>query len=260
MLMTFGICISVNAYILCLHSSLNLLKLESLLKSTRRERLRKATFTEIKSIAWKQIAKSGAPSLSLRAIARGMGMTPPALYRYYQDRNALVTALVEDAFDDFANAMEVARDVFKPDDHVGRFRAIGFAYRAWAIKHPQRFALIFGTPIPGYQISGNPGTAAQRSFLILVGVIGDAYQAGRFNLAPDYEALTPTLQARFEIFCKMGLPYPPIVMQLALASWSWIHGLTTLEVLGELPSFLEDNVDDFVHFEMEAFINRLGLE
>jgi AcrR family transcriptional regulator len=230
------------------------------LKPTRRERLREATYEEIKSTAWKQIAKSGAPALSLRAIARDMGVTPPALYRYYKDRNALVTTLVEDAFDDFANAMEAARNACKPDDHVGKFRAIGFAYRAWAVKHPQRFALIFGTPIPGYQISGNPGTAAQRSFLILVGVIGDAYQADRFNLSSEYEALTPSLQARFEVFRKMGLPYPPIVMQLALASWSWIHGLTALEVLGELPSFLEENIEDFIRFEMEAFINRLRLE
>ena len=230
------------------------------MKTNRRERLREATYTEIKTTAWKQIAKLGAPSLSLRAITREMGMTPPALYRYYKDRNDLVAALVEEAFGSFADALEAARDACKPDDHVGRFRAIGHAYRIWATKYPQRFSLIFGTPIPGYQISGNPGTAAQRSFLILVGVVGEAYQAGRFNLHPDYEALTPTLEARFEVYRQMGLPYPPIVMQMALASWSWIHGLTTLEVLGELPSFLEENVDDFFRFETEAFIDRLGLK
>ena len=230
------------------------------MKTTRRERLREATYEEIKSIAWKQIAKFGAPALSLRAITREMGMTPPALYRYYKDRNDLVTALVEEAFGSFADALEAARDACKPDDHVGRFRTIGLAYRTWATKYPQRFSLIFGTPVPGYKISGNPGTAAQRSFLILVGVIGEAYQAGRFHLSPDYEVLTPALQARFEVFRQMGLPYPPIVMQLSLASWSWIHGLTTMEVLGELPSFLEEDVDDFIYFEMEAFINRLGLK
>ena len=229
------------------------------MKLTRRERLREATYEEIKSVAWQQIAESGAPSLSLNAIAREMGMTTPALYRYYQDRNDLVTALVEEAFDSFADALEAARDACPLDDHAGRFRAIGLAYRQWAVTYPQRFILIFGTPIPGYKVSGNPGTAAQRSFLVLVGVIGEAYQAGKFHLSPGYEAITPALLARLEVFRPMGMPYPPIVMQLALASWSWIHGLTSLDVLGELPSFLEDNVDDFVRFELHAFMERLGL-
>ena len=230
------------------------------MKQNRRERIREATYEEIKSAAWQQIAEFGAPSLSMRAIAREMGMTAPGLYRYYKDRDDLVDALVEEAFDSFADALERSRDACPPDDHVGRFRAIGLAYRGWAVSHPQRYILIFGTPIPGYQVSGNPGTAAQRSFLILVEVIGEAYQAGKFKLSPDYEALTPALQTRLEVFRQMGLPYPPVVMQLTLACWSWIHGLTSLEVLGELPSFLGENVSDFVRFEMDALIKRLGLE
>lgn len=230
------------------------------MKLSRRERLRKETYEEIKSVAWRQIAEQGAPSLSLSAIAREMGMTTPALYRYYKDRNDLVTALVEEAFGSFADSLEAARDARPPGDHAGRFLAVGLAYRRWAAAHPQRFILIFGTPIPGYEISGDPGTAAQRSFMILVDVIGEAYQAGRFQLPPDYEALTPPLNERYQIFLEMGLPYPPIVMHLSLASWSRIHGLTSLEVLGELSSFLGDHTDEFVQFEMEAYCRRLGLE
>src|SRR5512136_194807 len=105
----------------------------------RRERLRTAAIEEIKATAWQQIAEQGAASLSLREIARRMGMTAPAIYRYYPDRDALVTALIIDAFAAFAEAMETARDALPPGDHVGRFRAIATAYRRWAVTNPQKY-------------------------------------------------------------------------------------------------------------------------
>jgi AcrR family transcriptional regulator len=90
----------------------------------RREKRRAATVDEIRATAWKQIGEMGAASLSLRGIAREMGMTAPALYRYYKDRDALVTALLVDAFTAFGNALEGARDARAAEDHVGRFRAM----------------------------------------------------------------------------------------------------------------------------------------
>ena len=78
----------------------------------RREKKRMATLDEIRATAWKQIGEMGAASLSLRGIAREMGMTAPALYRYYKDRNALVTALLIDAFTAFGNSLEAARDAY----------------------------------------------------------------------------------------------------------------------------------------------------
>src|SRR5512145_236506 len=102
-----------------------------MMNSTRREKRRNATQDDIKSTAWKQVAEQGAASLSLRAIAREMEITAPALYRYYKDRDALVTALLIDAFDSFSAALESARDECKPDDHVGRLRAISKAYFLW---------------------------------------------------------------------------------------------------------------------------------
>jgi len=98
---------------------------------TRRERIRTATIDEIKSTAWKQATEQGAAALSLRAIAREMGMTAPGLYRYYPDRDALVTALLMDAFDSFSAALETARDNCAADNHIGRFRAICKAYFEW---------------------------------------------------------------------------------------------------------------------------------
>src|SRR3972149_6830265 len=105
----------------------------------------------IKETAWKQIAEFGPPALSLRAIARELKITAPAIYNYFPDRDALVTALIIDAFISFGDWQLEARDSVSPEDFVGRFRAIGIAYRNWAHTYPQRYQLIFGTPIPGYE-------------------------------------------------------------------------------------------------------------
>jgi len=222
--------------------------------------MRIATHEEIIATAWKQIAETGAPALSLRAIAREMGMTAPALYRYFKDRNALVTALIIDAFNSFSEGLETARDACPTDDHAGRFRNISLAYVWWGVANPQRYLLLFGTPLPGYWMDEEAAPAAQRAFLVLQGVIGEAYLAGKIHLPPEYEALTPGLQARFEVLRQLGVPYSPVVTQLALASWSMIHGLTSLLLYGYLPSFLEDKAEDFICFELEKFMRTLGLE
>ena len=130
------------------------------MNTERRERFKETTREEVKAVAWGQIAKHGAPALSLRAIAREMGLTAPALYRYFRDRDALVTALVIDAFNSFADALETGRNSRPENDHAGRLQAIGKAYRTWAVAFSQRYTLIFGTPIRGYCPS--PETAPAR--------------------------------------------------------------------------------------------------
>src|SRR5512133_4029030 len=105
----------------------------------------------IKETAWKQIAEFGATALSLRAIARKLNISAPAIYNYFPDRDALVTALIIDAYTSFGDSQLEARDAIPVDDVKGRMSAIGMAYRNWALTHPQRYQLIFGTPIPGYE-------------------------------------------------------------------------------------------------------------
>src|SRR5436190_16826430 len=104
----------------------------------------------IKETAWKQIAESGAAALSLRAIARDLKITAPAIYNYFPDRDAMVTALIIDAYTSFGDSQIEARDTLPLENMIGRMRAVGVAYRKWAHTYPQRYQLIFGTPIPGY--------------------------------------------------------------------------------------------------------------
>src|SRR6266487_2999181 len=216
-----------------------------------REKKRSATLDEIRATAWKQIGEMGAAALSLRGIARDMGVTPPALYRYYKDRDALVTALLMDAFTAFGDTLEAARETLVVDDHPGRFRAIARAYFQWAVENPQRYALLFGTPIQGYLFADELGPIAQRSFLILQGVIGEAYNAGKIIGESTTIQLPISLKSQYEVLKKAGMPYEPIVTHLALSVWSMVHGMTSLYLYNYLTSFLQEEVEAFVDFEIE---------
>ena len=225
----------------------------------RREKKRNATLEEIRSTAWKQIGETGAVGLSLRGIAREMGITAPGLYRYYKDRDALVTALLMDAFTAFGASLETARDIFTIDDHAGRFRAICRAYFGWAVQNPQRYALLFGTPIPGYLFSEELGPVAQRSFLVLQGVIGEAYAAGKVTGELASVPLPTGLKNKYEALRKMGMPYTPMATHVALSVWSTIHGMTSLYLHNYLTGFLGENVETFFDFETEKLVSMLGV-
>ena len=211
----------------------------------------------IKAAAWQQIAELGVPGLSLRAIGRALRITAPAIYNYFPDRDALVTALIVDAFTSFGQALEAARDAQPAGDHAARFTAIGLAYRAWAVAHPGRFMLIFGTPVPGYEFKGDLGPAPLKSFLVLVGVLDEALRAGALRLPEGYVRWTSTLQAQARTLCSMNLAQDPQSIYLGIEAWAKVHGLTSLELYGHLPDFLEGSLEDFWLSEMDAYTRLL---
>jgi AcrR family transcriptional regulator len=227
---------------------------------TRRERVRDVTREEIITTAWKQIGEVGAAGLSLRGIAREMGMTAPGLYRYYKDRDALVTALLMNAFTSFTSSLEAGRDTCEASDHTGRFRALCKAYFQWAAQNPQRYTLLFGTPIQGYMFAEELGPVARRSFLVLQGVIGAADVAGKISGELSTLPLPAGLQVPYAVLQNYGMPYTGTVTQLALSAWSMIHGMTSLYLYNYLTGFLQTNVEIFIHFEIEKMVRILGLE
>lgn len=231
-----------------------------MLKLTRRERIREATFEEIKSIAWRQIAEQGAPALSLRAIAREMGMTAPGLYRYFPSRDDLVTALISEAFDAFSKYLEAARDAVPAAAHAGRFRKVCEAYFHWAVAFPARYTLIFGAPVPGYQMGEAAYPSAQRAFLVLQAVLGEAIAAGKVRRAAAPPSLPPELLARYQELQKIGMPYAPITTHLALTAWGALHGFTALYLYGYLGNFLADQVEGFLHTQIEQLVGLFGFE
>ena len=117
---------------------------------TRRERQRAATVEEIKEVARGLMREQGTVDVRFTDIAKEMGMTPPALYRYFADRDALLTELIAEAYRELGREVAEAREQRDPDDVGGRWIAVGTAYRNWARREPAQFALILGMPVPGY--------------------------------------------------------------------------------------------------------------
>jgi AcrR family transcriptional regulator len=211
----------------------------------------------IKDVARKQIAEHGAAALSLRAIARELSITAPAIYNYFPSRDDLVTALIVDAYHSFAADLAAAR-IANRDDHAANIIASASAYRSWALAHPEQYGLIFGTPIPGYHAPMEiTGPAAAKSMLVLVQVLDAAYQDGVLSLAEPPPALLTLLQPWTDHLEYAG---PPGVVHLALASWAQIHGLVSLELFGHLaPAPEYGDVAALFEAEIKASVKRMGI-
>jgi AcrR family transcriptional regulator len=190
-----------------------------------------------------------------------MGVSTPALYRYYSDRDALVTALTIDAFNSFTEWLEAACNKFPPDDHTGRFRALGIAYREWAISNPQRYNLIFITPVPGYRMPLEAEAVGQRSFMVVLNILGAAYAAGKLRISPEFAQLPAGMLRYFKgMFKERNVPYPPEVFCLAIVVWNQIHGAISLELHGILDSMLNGYKEIFFEHQMHETMRQLGLE
>ena len=191
----------------------------------------------IKETAWKQIAEYGAPALSLRAIARELKITAPAIYNYFPDRDALVTALIIDAYTSFGDWQLEARDLVSTDDPRKKMEAIGLAYRNWAHTYPQRYQLSFGTPIPGYKAPAEkvfPSSA--RSISALFSVVEELRAAGKLSMES-----VPTVNEKYRSYYEQWRLYAgevhPHSLFVAMIIWARVHGIVSLEIQGNLPPF-----------------------
>jgi len=209
----------------------------------------------LKETAWKQIAEYGASALSLRAIARELKITAPAIYNYFPDRDALVTALIIDAYKSFGDSQLAARDAIPASKVTARLKAIGVAYRTWAHTYPQRYQLIFGTPIPGYEgpvIEILPSAA--RSLSALVSVVEQLRVTGKLTVRalPQVKAEYKT---SFETWKKYGGDVDMLSMSVAMVIWSRVHGIVSLEIANNLPPF-GANGDELYLFELESIARQ----
>ena len=213
----------------------------------------------IKETAWNQIAEFGAPALSLRAIARALNITAPAIYNYFPDRDALVTALIIDAYTSFGDFQLAARDTIPADQLIERLKAIGEMYRQWARTYPQRYQLIFGTPLPGYQaplMEVLPSGA--RSLSALVSVIDDLRIANKLQ-SQDYPKIQPGYEPQFEVWKGFAGNYDILSLSVSMIIWSRVHGLVSLEISNNLPPFGVDG-SALYHYELESIVRQFVKE
>ncbi|MEO8397389.1 MAG: TetR/AcrR family transcriptional regulator, partial [Chloroflexota bacterium] len=155
-----------------------------------KEKRNQAIAEEIKQIAHEQMAKEGIASLSLRAIARSLGVTAPALYRYFPNRDTLITTLITDAYKTQADALEFADKAQLPTHYGARVMAFALTYRRWVLDHPTEFQLLSGASIPDYHAPSDfTVLTTRRSFLLLVDILTEAFIAEKLTLTPYYQNL-----------------------------------------------------------------------
>ena len=210
---------------------------------TMRERYRAQVRDEVKQAALLQLAESGPAGLSISAIGKQLGVSGPALYRYFASRDELLTELVIDAYHDLAHALtDAARHA--PGLHPrARLEDIARAYRSWALAQPHRYRLLFGPPLPGYNAHAQRLVeAAQASMNVLLGVLREL---GDRTGNPPAEPLASQLLALARTY---GPDVDAAIALRAINIWSRLHGLVSLEIAGNFASM---DIDPGHLFEAE---------
>ncbi len=226
----------------------------------RRERVRASTIEEIKATARRLMAESGTIEARFTDIARAMGMTPPALYRYFADRDELLTALLTDGYNDLADRMTAAAG--GPDDRCDarsdawhRLTRVARAYRAWGHEDHARYALVFGMPIPGYAApeEGETTMAAKRALSALETILADAQARG--GVGP------PLIGVHGGALMAHGSLHeaPPETHQAMMNAWVTMHGFVSLEIFGHLDMAPQAARDELYDAEVRLVALALGI-
>lgn len=211
-----------------------------------RERARIEVTAAIKDEARRRLAAEGAAKLSLRAVARELGMVSSALYRYFPSRDELLTALIIDAYDSVGAAAEqaAAASVEAGAPPRARWTAVCEAVRAWALAHPHEYALIYGSPVPGYSAPMDTVGPASRVANTFIGILRAAHAGHGLALPPLPAALRPEA-ARMTAEFAEGLP--PEVTAALVAAWAQLVGLVSAELFGQFNRVVEERDAFFAH-------------
>lgn len=233
--------------------------------ATRRDRLRAATEAELRAAARAELIELGAADLSLRGVARRMGMSPAGLYRYVDSRDGLLTLLITDALDELAAAITAAVDSVAAGapggepDAAAAVAASWLGYRAWAVSHPKEFGLVFGEPLPGYAApEGGPTVDAMARFAVaLAAPLVDAWRAGRLHPPPELDR--PELSAVTAPMARDVPGMPPGAYALFLVLWGRLHGHVSLEVFGHHHWLFPHGALDLYRAEVDLLLRELGI-
>ncbi|MHA6626803.1 TetR/AcrR family transcriptional regulator [Pseudonocardia sichuanensis] len=217
---------------------------------------------EIKAAARRRLALDG-PGLTLRAVARDLEIVPSALYRYFDGRDALLTALITDAYDELGADAEAAERAVDRSDPRARWMALCHAVRRWALDHPAEYALLYGTPAPGYSAPADTVPPSSRVVVALVRVLVDAAAAGVLRPVRT-RAVDLALRADLDRIVAQGAgavpdPRPADDVLLAgLAAWTQLFGLVGFEAFGRLSDMFDDPGGHFDH-QMHTMADLAGL-
>lgn len=205
---------------------------------TARERARVEITRELLDTARAHLARDGAAALSLRAVARDCGMVSSAVYRYFPSRDALLTQLIVDAYDSLGAHAEEAAQRAGRRGSIGRFLAIAHGVREWAVAHPHEYALLYGSPVPGYAAPQDTIVPAARVPALLMAVLRDVHAArGDAERRPVSRVVSAAIGPIHEF---EGTAVPPDLLLRGMAAWSALFGAVSFEVFGHLTNVVAD--------------------
>lgn len=216
-----------------------------------RARVRAELTREITEVARRHLAADGAAGLSLRAVARELGMASSAVYRYFPSRDDLLTRLIVEAYDALGDTAERAEAAVDRTDLRGRLHATCHAARAWAVAHPHEYALVYGSPVPGYAAPQTTIGPAGRVGLVLARIVADrrgdeqAPPAGPGVLAPD-------------VATQMGLPEGSELAERAVVVWISLFGMIGFELFGHTNNVVVAH-EELLDRAVQRWADELGL-
>ncbi|MFD8999433.1 TetR/AcrR family transcriptional regulator [Streptomyces sp. NPDC059582] len=209
-----------------------------------RARARIEVTAAIKDEARRQLAAEGAAKLSLRAVARELGMVSSALYRYFPSRDDLLTALIIDAYNSLGESAETAAAAVAEAGPAQRWTVVCEAVREWALAHPHEYALIYGSPVPGYSAPQTTVPAAARVGIVLIDIVRDAHQG--LGLAKTPLPAELRVEAR-RMAADLAPDLPPEAAAALVAAWAQLFGLIGFELFGQFHRVVEDRAPFFRH-------------
>jgi AcrR family transcriptional regulator len=213
-----------------------------------RERVRAELTREITEIARRHLATEGAAGLSLRAVARDLGMVSSAIYRYFPSRDHLLTALIIGGYNAVGAAVEKAEKTLPRDAHMSRWLAACRAVRDWALAHPHEYTLIYGSPVPGYQAPEQTIGPATRVAAVFGGIVSDACRDGVLTGPAHCPPLPLGFAAdagRLRDAVMAGVPDD--VAARALAAWASVFGIVSFELFGQFENVITDREAYFTY-------------
>ncbi|MFF3459183.1 TetR/AcrR family transcriptional regulator [Streptomyces sp. NPDC002730] len=211
-----------------------------------RARYREQTRAEIKEAALRQLAEGGLAAIALTRIAKEMGMSGPALYRYFANRDDLLSALIRDAYDDLAEAIGVAAEACAVASQRARLHALADAFRAWGVEQPHRYLLIAGPPLPGYSAPADTVARARAALGPFLSVFVAGEPSGpAVRLVEQMTAWAerePAVASWAEQYTELPASGSGVGRALAGAvlAWSQMHGAVSLEVAGQFTGMGHD--------------------
>ncbi|TDC75483.1 TetR/AcrR family transcriptional regulator [Actinomadura sp. 7K507] len=229
---------------------------------TRRDRLRAATVKEISETARRILVEQGPEAVTLRAIAREMGMTAPALYRYFGSHSELLRHLVGDLFTELTNELHASAKDVAPGDMSGKFLAVSRQFRRWALANPREYALLFGSPVRGASHQEELDFAEERARRFgwtFMALFLELWNKSPFPVQPDGEidpALRPQLARYRDEIVRVDLPLG--VIQQFLKCWIRLQGGVSLDVFGHL-QFALDDAEPMFELMLAEIIPEIGL-